>query len=97
MTMRARRVRLDGFGRDPARQLERIAARHGALYASEELVVCAFGSARTIPLDRGLADTSSPDVVAAALQAIVPRRRSRPWRVGRRRVRLAAVRLGCPL
>ena len=70
MTLRARRVRLEGFGRDRARQLERAAARHGALHASEELVVCAFGEAASIPLERGLADVTSPDRVAGALEGI---------------------------
>lgn len=70
MSLHARRIRLDGFGRDPARQLERIAARHGALYASEELVVCAFGTAVSIPLTEGLADVSAPLLVADALESI---------------------------
>jgi menaquinone-specific isochorismate synthase len=70
MSLFARRVRLDGFGRARARQLERAAARHGALHASDELVVCAFGRATTIPLGEGLAGVATPSLVADALEDI---------------------------
>jgi isochorismate synthase len=63
-------MHVEGFGRDRARQLERAAARHGALHASEELVVCAFGRAVTISLDGGLADVAAPARVRDALEAI---------------------------
>jgi isochorismate synthase len=70
MSLRARRVHVEGFGRDRARQLERAAARHGALHASDELVVCAFGRAATIALDGGLADVATPARVGDVLEAI---------------------------
>jgi isochorismate synthase len=70
VSLRARRVLVEGFGRDRARQLERAAARHGALHASDELVVCAFGQAATIPLDDGLADPLMPARVLGVLEAV---------------------------
>jgi isochorismate synthase len=70
MNLHARRVRLEGFGRDRARQLERAAARHGSLHASDELVVCAFGQAAAITLDKGLADVTAPARVGDALEAV---------------------------
>jgi isochorismate synthase len=70
MSLRARRVQVEGFGRDRARQLERAAARHGALHASDELVVCAFGQAALIGLDGGLADAAAPSRVGDLLESI---------------------------
>jgi menaquinone-specific isochorismate synthase len=66
----ARREQLDGVAPSLQRTLFAAAARRGALHATEDLVVCGFGTARVIALSSGLVDSGCPSVVADALASI---------------------------